>query len=68
MAKDKDGVAHNENESSARDSNVIDAWFRLQKANPMAPLVRTGPRSFHNALNEGPLITLMNPRIPSASA
>ena len=46
MAKDKDRVAQNENESSARDSNVIDAWFRLQKANPMAQLVRTGHSPF----------------------
>lgn len=50
---------------NARDSNVIDA-FRLRKANPMDPLAST-PRSFHNTLNEGPLITLMNPRIPSGS-
>lgn len=65
MGKDKRKTAHSENESSARDSNVIDAWFRLQKANSMTLLVTT-IRSYHNTLNEDPLITLMNPRIPSA--
>lgn len=34
----------------------------------MDPLLVSTSRSFHNTLNEGPLITLMNPRIiPSGS-
>lgn len=50
-------------ERGTRDSNVIDAWFRLQKASRCrGPLVKT----FRNTLNEGLLITLMNPRILSS--
>lgn len=69
MAKDKDGVAHETKTRVARTR--LECNWRVvpfAESKPDGSASKDGARSFHNTLNEGPLITLMNPRIPSAYA